>query len=99
MTTGRAEQLLRKPEQGRSAFLELFFDLVFVLAFFRLSQELLEQLSWTGAFQTLVLLLPVLHVWAYTARFTDLFDPRNPLIQLLVMSTMFGVLVMAAAGA
>ncbi|NYF57976.1 low temperature requirement protein A [Micromonospora purpureochromogenes] len=97
MTTGRAEQLLRKPEQGRSAFLELFFDLVFVFAFFRLSQELLEHLSWTGAFQTLVLLLPVLHVWAYAARFTDLFDPRNPLIQLLVVSMMFGVLVMAAA--
>ncbi|GAB3178120.1 low temperature requirement protein LtrA [Micromonospora palomenae] len=97
MTTGRAEQLLRNAEQGRSAFLELFFDLVFVLAFFRLSQELLEHLSWTGAFQTLVLLLPVLHVWAYTARFTDLFDPRHPPIQLLVMSMMFGVLVMAAA--
>ncbi|WP_267909505.1 low temperature requirement protein A [Micromonospora coerulea] len=53
--------------------------------------------SETGAFQTLVLLLPVVHVWAYTARFTDLFDPRNPLIQLLVMSMMFGTLVMAAA--
>ncbi|MEH1058518.1 low temperature requirement protein A [Micromonospora sp. CPCC 206171] len=97
MTTGRVGQLLRRPEQGRSAFLELFFDLVFVLAFFRLSQELLEQLSWTGAFQALVLLLPVLHVWAYAARFTDLFDPRHPLIQLLVLSMMFGVLVMAAA--
>ncbi|MFG2059282.1 low temperature requirement protein A [Micromonospora sp. NPDC048930] len=95
-TPGRAS-MLRRPEQGRAAFLELFFDLVFVLTFFRLSEELLEDLSWSGAFQTLVLLLAVLHVWFYTARFTNLFDPRHPLIQLLVLSTMFGTLLMAAA--
>ncbi|MGC5020223.1 low temperature requirement protein A [Micromonospora sp. DT47] len=97
MTTGKFGALLRRPGQARPAFLELFFDLVFVLAFFRLSQQLLEHLSWTGAFQTLVLLLPVLHVWSYTARFTNLFDLRHPLIQLLVLLTMFGALVMAAA--
>jgi low temperature requirement protein LtrA len=46
MTTGRASWLLRRAEQARPEFLEPFFDLVFVLAFFRLSQELLEHLSW-----------------------------------------------------
>ncbi|SCL51130.1 low temperature requirement protein A [Micromonospora chersina] len=97
MTTGRASKLLRRPKQVRPAFLELFFDLVFVLTFFRLAERLSENPSWTGAFQTLVLLLAMLHVWFYTARFTDLFDPRHPLIQLLVLSTMFAALLMATA--
>ncbi|MEG3632416.1 low temperature requirement protein A [Micromonospora palythoicola] len=97
MTTGRLGVLLRRPDQSRPAFLELFFDLVFVLAFLRLSQELFEQLSWTGAFQTLVLLLAVLAVWFSTARFLDAFDPQHRLVQLLTMPIIFGTLVMAAA--
>jgi low temperature requirement protein LtrA len=79
------------------AVLELFLDLVFVFALFRLSQDLLTHLSWTGALQTLVLLLPVLYVWFSAARFTGLFDPRHPLIQLLIISIMFGMIVVAAA--
>ncbi|WP_406079235.1 low temperature requirement protein A [Micromonospora sp. NBC_00858] len=97
MTNGRFGALLRRPGQARPAFLELFFDLVFVLAFFRLSEELLAHLTWTGAFQTLVLLLAVLAVWVSTARFLDAFDPQHPLVQLLTMPIMFGTLVMAAA--
>lgn len=97
MTTGKFGVLLRRPDQARTAFLELFFDLVFVLAFFQLSRELLEHLSWTGAFQTLVLLLAVLLVWFSTTRFLDAFDPQNPLVQLSVMPIIFGTLVMAAA--
>jgi low temperature requirement protein LtrA len=97
MTTGRASWLLRRPEQTRTAFLELFFDLVFVLALFLLSQELLKHLSWTGALQTLVLLLAVLLVWFFVVLFTDTFELWHPLIQLLVMSIMFCTLVMAAA--
>jgi low temperature requirement protein LtrA len=56
--TGRAATLLRGPEDpGRATFLDLFFDLVFVFAIFRLSQGLLDRLQWSGAFQTLVLML------------------------------------------
>ncbi len=97
MTTGRASWLLRRPKQTRTAYLELFFDLVFVLALFLLSQELLKHLSWTGALQTLALLLAVLLVWFLVVLFTDTFELRHPLIQLLVMSIMFCTLVMAAA--
>ncbi|MFI7209888.1 low temperature requirement protein A [Micromonospora maritima] len=97
MTTGRAGVLLRRPEQARTAFLELFFDLVFVLAFFQLSQELLKHLSWTGAIQTIVLLFAVLHLWFATTRLLDAFDPRHPLVQLLIMPIMFGTIVLTAA--
>ncbi len=97
MTTRWADVLLRRPGHARAALLELFFDLVFVLALFQLSQQLLQYLTWAGAFRTSVLLLALFEVWAYTARFADLFDPRHPLVQALVMSMMFGTLVMAAA--
>jgi low temperature requirement protein LtrA len=97
MATGGADRLLRTREQARAAFLELFFDVVFVLAFFRLSQELLEHLSWRGALHTLVLLLAVLMVWFFAALYTDTFNLQNPLIQLAIISIMFSALVMAAA--
>jgi low temperature requirement protein LtrA len=47
--------------------LELFFDLVFVFAVSQLSRHLLEHLTWRGAAETLVLLVAVFGVWAYTS--------------------------------
>ncbi|WBB67521.1 low temperature requirement protein A [Micromonospora sp. WMMD812] len=96
MTSGAAG-LLRRPEEPRATYLELFFDLVFVFVLARLSQELLEHLDWSGAFQTLVLLLALWAIWTNTARLTDRFNPRQPLIQLLVIATMLSTLLMAAA--
>ncbi len=60
MTTSRAAELLRKPRsRQRATFLELLFDLVFVLALTQLSRGLIQHLTWTGAFHTLVPLLAV----------------------------------------
>ncbi|WP_319459857.1 low temperature requirement protein A [Micromonospora sp. RTP1Z1] len=44
-----------------------------------------------------MLLLALWGVWTRTAGLTDRLDPRQPLIQVLVMASMFGTLVMAAA--
>ena len=97
MTT-RGAKLLRRPgEPRRSNFLELFFDLVFVVALAQLSQGLIQDLSWSGAFQTLVLLLAMWWIWTITAWTTDLYDPQQPAIQLLVTGTMLGSLVMVVA--
>ncbi|SCF18495.1 low temperature requirement protein A [Micromonospora chaiyaphumensis] len=90
-----AAAFLRPPGKPRATFLELFFDLVFVLALAQLSQALLRDLSWTGVFQSLVMLLALWAVWANTAGLTDRLDPQQPLIQLLVIATMFGALMMA----
>ena len=95
--TGGAARLVRGPEGRRATFLDLFLDLVFVFALFRLSQGLLEHLDWSGAFQTLVLLLAVWWVWTQTAGAGDRFDSRRPAIQLLVIGCMFGSFVLAAA--
>jgi low temperature requirement protein LtrA len=77
--------------------LDLFLDLVFVFALFRLSQGLLDHLSWSGGFQTLVLLLAVWWVWANTGAVSERFDPARPATQLLVIGSMFGSFVLAAA--
>jgi low temperature requirement protein LtrA len=74
----------------------LFFDLVYVLAWTQLSHGLIQQLNWTGAFQTLVLLLALWWVWVHTAGFTDQFDPQRPQIQLVVTVSMLDTLVLAA---
>ena len=104
MATNRAAALLRKPGQPqRATFLELFFDLVFVFALSRVSQRLVEDLAsqrrivLTEAGQTLLLLLAVYVVWFATALISDLYDPQRPEIQLLIVATMFGSLVMAVA--
>jgi low temperature requirement protein LtrA len=89
--------LLRGPEDPRRAtFLDLFFDLVFVFALFRLSQRLLSHLNGSGAYQTLVLLLAMWVVWAQTANISDRFDPGRPAIQLVVIGSMVGSFVLAA---
>ncbi|MGC1212540.1 MAG: low temperature requirement protein A [Micromonospora sp.] len=98
MTTTSGAKLLRRPGEPRRAnFLELFFDLVFVVALAQLSQDLIEDLRWSGAFQALVLLLGMWWIWTITAWTTDLYDPQRPAIQLLVTGTMLGSLVMVIA--
>ncbi|PWU54036.1 low temperature requirement protein A [Micromonospora globispora] len=97
MTTSGAKLLRRPGEPRRSNFLELFFDLVFVVALAQLSQGLIQDLSWSGACQTLVLLLAMWWIWTITAWTTDLYDPQQPAIQLLVTATMLGSLLMVVA--
>ena len=95
MTARTADALLRGPEAPqRPTFLELFFDLAFVFALAQLSRELSEHLSWSGAFQTLVLVLAVVRVWLSTTWFTDRLNPLAPAVQLLVSVSMLGALVL-----
>ncbi|MFC8618825.1 low temperature requirement protein A [Micromonospora purpureochromogenes] len=98
MTTSGTNGLLRKLENvARASLLELFFDVVFVFALRALAQQLLDNLTWSGAFQTLVLLLALGEVWSLTARVTGELNPRRPPVQVLVLATMVGALVLSAA--
>jgi low temperature requirement protein LtrA len=90
-------KLLRRPEGPRTNLLELFFDLAFVVAIALLSVELMQNLRWSGAFQTLILLFTMYLLWSTTTWVTDLYDTERPAIQLLITATMLGSLVMVAA--
>lgn len=89
--------LLRRENPGKASFLELFFDLAFIFALTRLSRALLDDLSFNGAFQALLMLAALWWVWFVTAWSADWFDPRAPLIVILLIWVMFGGLLMAAA--
>ncbi|MDQ7908114.1 low temperature requirement protein A [Phytohabitans sp. ZYX-F-186] len=102
MAASKAETLLRKPGQPPGvSYLELFFDLVFVFALTQLSQWLLEDITsrWqiVKAAQALLLLLALLMLWFVVAWVTDVYDPQQPEVQLVVAGAMFGILVMAVA--
>jgi low temperature requirement protein LtrA len=102
MASRRAEALLRKPGQRRGvSYQELFFDLVFVFALTQLSQWLLENLTSQRhivlAGQAVLLMLTLLMLWFGGAWLTNLYDPQQPEIQLVIAAAMFGVLVMAVA--
>src|SRR5262245_2917220 len=84
-------------EEQRATTLELFFDLVFVLAVTQLSHSLLEHLDAEGAAKTLFLLLVVWWAWIYTTWMTNWFDPESPVVRSVLIAVMLASLLMAIA--
>ncbi|MEU8300365.1 low temperature requirement protein A [Micromonospora sp. NPDC048909] len=98
MATIRAKVPIRPPEAPRRAtFLELAFDLALVAALFQLSHYLVQHLHWSGALQTAVMLLTVWRIWIVTTWITDRLDPQRLAVQLSVIGTLTGTLLLSAA--
>ncbi|WP_341717725.1 low temperature requirement protein A [Micromonospora sp. FIMYZ51] len=101
----RGGSILRGEEDARQAnFLELFFDLVLVFALngvvTRVVQDLLSGNSgqrWLALLYLVVLALPLLWLWTTTTHITSRFDHRSRRIQLIVLASTFGLLIMAAS--
>jgi low temperature requirement protein LtrA len=87
----------RSPAEGRVAFVELFFDLVFVFAVTQLSHALATHLTARGAVEALVLLLAVWSVWVYTTWATSWLDTRHTAVRLLFFFLMAGGLVLSTS--
>jgi low temperature requirement protein LtrA len=81
----------------RVAFLELFFDLVFVFAITQLSHGLIEHPSVGGLLQTLLLAMAVWWVWIYTSWSTNWADPDKPIVRLMLIGMMLAGLFMSMA--
>lgn len=84
-------------EEAHASNLELFYDLVFVLAVTQVSHLLLDDLTWGGAGRSLLVLLVIWWAWTYTTWVTNMLDPDAIVVRLLVLSLMFASLVMAVA--
>ena len=104
MTSGNGQQtgrpsLLRDQSAGHAAvsYLELFLDLVFVFAITQLSHFLLENLTWPGAVQTLILFLAVWWAWIYTTWATNWVNPERGPVRFMVAGVMIGSLVLSSA--
>jgi low temperature requirement protein LtrA len=84
-------------EHGKVAFIELFFDLVFVFAVTQLSHTLIEHFTPEGALQTAMLLMAIWWVWIYTSWFTNWLDPETLPVRLLMLAlTLAGLIVSAS---
>jgi len=84
-------------EEAHASNLELFYDLVFVLAVTQVSHLLLDDLTWRGAGRSLLVLLVIWWAWTCTTWVTNMLDPDSVVVRLLVLSIMFASLVMAVA--
>lgn len=76
------------PEAGRVAFVELFYDLVFVFAITQLSHLLLHHYTLVGALETAVLLLAVWWVWIFTTWVLNWLDPAAFSVRLMLYGSM-----------
>jgi low temperature requirement protein LtrA len=81
----------------RVTAVELFFDLVYVLAVTQLSHLLLGHLDARGAAHMALLLVAVWFAWVYNAWFTNWFDPDRRLVRLVLLGVMLASLLMSAS--
>ncbi|MEV4540407.1 low temperature requirement protein A [Micromonospora echinaurantiaca] len=97
MESGSERLLRRREDPVRTSFLELLFDLSFVLALSQLSDVLLADLSVIGALRTLLLLAPIFWVWLSVTSSTDWYDPGTGAVRLLLGGAALGSLLMGVA--
>ncbi|MFF5174597.1 low temperature requirement protein A [Micromonospora sp. NPDC000089] len=89
---------VREPDSPRRVtLLELFFDLVYVVALALISRGLVTDVTWQRAGQSLIVLMAIWWTWAITTLVTDMYDPERPQIKLLIVTVMFGALLMTTA--
>ncbi|SCG76945.1 low temperature requirement protein A [Micromonospora inositola] len=98
MTTGGSTELVRRPNGSpRATLLELLFDVVFVAALALTSMLIAERDSWAGVGPVVLMLMAVWWTWSVTSTTTDFYDPERRPIQAILMVTMLGAVVTAAA--
>ncbi|WCN81750.1 low temperature requirement protein A [Micromonospora sp. LH3U1] len=94
----RPQRLLRGDDSSLNAsFLELFFDLAFVLALSQLAGHLLHDLTLVGALRTALLLTGVWWIWVTTTWFADWYDPASPSVRWLLIGAALGSLLAGVA--
>jgi low temperature requirement protein LtrA len=82
-------------EERRTTWLELFYDLVFVVAVSQLAHNLKEDISLSGLFGFVVLFIPVWWSWIGTTLYANRFDSDDVGHRLLVGVQMLTVAAMA----
>jgi low temperature requirement protein LtrA len=85
--------VLRSEERVRP--LELFFDLVFVLALTQCTALMAEQPTWEGLARGLLILGVLWWSWVGYAWFTSVVDPEEGLVRFAIFGAMAGLLVVA----
>lgn len=82
-------------EERRATWLELFYDLVFVVAVSQLAHNLNEDISLSGWFGFVVLFIPIWWSWIGTTFYANRFDSDDVIRRLLVGLHMLTAAAMA----
>jgi low temperature requirement protein LtrA len=82
-------------EERHATWLELFFDLVFVVAVAELGQNLTRDPTFDGFLEYVGLFIPVIWAWAGFTFYANRFDTDDLTYRLLILLAMFGVAAMA----
>ena len=92
-------RLFRARTEGsdRVAFIELFFDLVFVFAVTQLSHHVIEHLTPRGVLEGVVMLVAVWWLWIYTTWVTNWMNPEKGPVRWMLIAMMLAGLVLSTA--
>jgi low temperature requirement protein LtrA len=82
-------------EERHATWLELFFDLVFVVAVAELGQNLTNDPTLHGFLVYVGLFIPVIWAWAGFTFYANRFDTDDLTYRLLILLAMFGVAALA----
>ncbi len=82
-------------EPRHATWLELFFDLVFVLTMAELAHLLHGHPDWEGIVSFVVLFVPVWWLWIDFSYYADQFDVDEGIYRLIYFGIMFGIVVLA----
>jgi low temperature requirement protein LtrA len=92
---GRFGAVLR--DGTKVGFLELFFDLVFVLAFTQCTALMVAQPTWEGVVRGMFVLAMLWWSWGGFAWLTSVVDPEEGAVRIAMFGAMAAVLVVALA--
>ncbi|MFG2263470.1 low temperature requirement protein A [Streptomyces sp. NPDC048720] len=96
----RGRVRLRVPEEGHhraASPLELFFDLVFVVAVAELTEVLLHAPTWAGVLRFGALYVPIWWAWVGYSFYADRFDNDDRIYRLIMIVAMMAVLSVSVA--
>lgn len=91
----RLRHLAGSTKETHASWLELFFDLVFVVAVSELARTLRGDLTAHGFLIFLALFVPVWWVWMSFAYYADLFETDAAHFRIALLTGMFGSLMLA----
>ncbi len=91
----RPHQRQDSERERHATWLELFFDLVFVFAIAQVAHLLHGNPTWTGIAEFAFLFVPVWWLWIDFSYYADQFNVDQGPYRLVVLSVMFGLVVMA----
>jgi low temperature requirement protein LtrA len=81
---------------NHASWIELFFDLVFVVVIAELSHTLEQHLSWNGFLQFAALFVPCWWAWVLVTFYIDRYETDDPPHRLLILGGMLAVIFLGA---